>query len=88
MRNCEYILEAIYTLREYEEDVGTRRALSAAILAMTDEHRRHSGENPLLQMSIIAQGEDPATDDDDTEPPDQHPCYEVPHWVHTGRYGT
>ena len=55
MRNCEYILDAVYKLKEFEDDMATRDALSAAIIAMTDEHLRHSGEDPWLEFSVLDQ---------------------------------
>ena len=81
MRNCEYILDAVYKLRDFEEDPATHRALRAAIIAMIDEHLRHSGEEPWLEFGVIDQiGED--------EPPegcqinsDTNTCRPVPAWV-------
>ncbi len=81
IRNCEYILDAVYALKEFEEDPATHRAIRAAILAMIDEHRRHIGERPLLESSIIDQIEESGMFEDREQSSAKTPCQPVPDWV-------
>ena len=60
---CDYMLDALSDLRQYEEQPATRQALFAAVCAFVDEHRRHSGLNPLLTQRVI----DLVPDPDDEE---------------------
>ena len=78
MRNCEYILDAIYKLKEFEDDTATRNALSAAIIAMTDEHLRHSGEDPWLEFSVLDQVAGYKSSEDDEPDDDRMNCQVVP----------
>ena len=81
MRNCEYILDAIYKLKEFEEDPSTRNALSAAIIAMTDEHLRHSGEQPWLKFGVLEQVENQTPTQQQAPHDKTTNCHQVPAWV-------
>lgn len=61
---CDQMLDGLATWREHEEDPATRQALFAAINAFIDEHRRHSGLEPLLSTRVIDMIDDP---DDEEE---------------------
>lgn len=81
MRNCEYILDAIYKLKEYEEDPATNRALRAGILAMIDEHLRHIGEEPLLKLGVIEQIDEDDSHSNEEGKPVANTCQPVKAWV-------
>ena len=74
---CDYMLDALHDLHEYEEDPATRQSLFAAINAFIDEHRRHSGFEPTLTTRVI----DMLPDVDDEEEVNSvvaGPCKPVP----------
>ena len=74
---CNYMLDALHDLRDYEEDPATRQSLFAAINAFVDEHRRHSGLEPVLATRVI----DMLSDVDDEEEINSvvaGPCQQVP----------
>lgn len=70
---CDYMLDALSDLRQYEDDPATKQALFAAIHAFIDEHRRHSGLTPNLETRVIDMVSDP-DDEDETNSVIAGPC--------------
>ena len=74
---CNYMLDSLHDLREYEEHPTTRRALLAAIFAFLDEHMRHTGQQPLLATRVIDMIDNP-DDEEECNSLVGEPCAELP----------
>ena len=74
---CDYMLDALSDLGQYEDDPATKQALFAAIHAFIDEHRRHSRLTPNLETRVIDMVSDP-DDEDEINSVIAGPCAAMP----------